>query len=98
MSDQKSPFHRGEQEIQSRLGIRDKLEQLGRRMIRDHMTEEHQAFFAQLPLTDVMDRDNATWLRHLASDGSDQQAALSDHAGRAAAWLAPGVIEWSFCR
>ena len=46
----KSPFHRGEKEIQSRLGIREKMEELGRRMIRDHMPDQHQEFFARLPL------------------------------------------------
>ena len=50
MSTAKSPFHRGEKEIQSRLGIAEKMEAQGRRMIRDHMPEEHQAFFSQLPL------------------------------------------------
>ena len=34
MPDAESPFHRGEKEIQSRLGIDEKAEKLGRRMIR----------------------------------------------------------------
>ena len=50
MSEAKSPFHRGEKEIQSRLGIEEKMEGLGRRMIRDHMPEQHQEFFSRLPL------------------------------------------------
>ncbi len=47
---QVSPFHRGEQELQLRLGMRDKMERLGLRMIRDHMPDEHREFFSQLPL------------------------------------------------
>lgn len=45
----RSPFHRGEIEIQARLGVRDKIEMIGRRLIRDHMPDEHRMFFAQLP-------------------------------------------------
>ena len=59
MPDHDSPFHRGEQEIQSRLGIRDKIEQAGRRMIRDHMPEQHQEFFSQLPLLIIGTADAA---------------------------------------
>ena len=44
-----SPFHAGEQAIQDRLGVRDRIEPLGRRVIRDHMPDQHRAFFAQLP-------------------------------------------------
>ncbi len=44
-----SPFHRGEQEIQERLGVRDKLESFGRRVIRDYMPEQHREFYQQLP-------------------------------------------------
>ena len=50
MSEQGSPFHRGEQEMQTRVGVRDRIERMGQRMIRDHMPEQHQTFFAQLPL------------------------------------------------
>ena len=46
MSKAKSPFHRGEKEIQSRLGIEEKMGELGRRMIRDHMPQEHQVFYS----------------------------------------------------
>ncbi|MGL4319110.1 MAG: pyridoxamine 5'-phosphate oxidase family protein [Pseudomonas sp.] len=44
-----SPFHPGEQQIQNRLGVRDKLEDIGQRVIRDHMPEQHREFFALLP-------------------------------------------------
>ncbi|MGZ5873248.1 MAG: pyridoxamine 5'-phosphate oxidase family protein [Bradyrhizobium sp.] len=45
-----SPFHRGEQAIQRRLGVRGKIEDFGRRGIRDLMPEQHRQFFAQLPI------------------------------------------------
>jgi uncharacterized protein len=44
-----SPFHAGEQAIQSRLGVRQQIEQQGRRIIRDHLPEQHRQFFAKLP-------------------------------------------------
>ncbi|MFG3450684.1 pyridoxamine 5'-phosphate oxidase family protein [Stutzerimonas stutzeri] len=44
-----SPFHAGEQWVQSRAGVRDKAEQIGSRVIRSFMPEQHRAFFAQLP-------------------------------------------------
>ncbi len=50
MAEVKSPFHRGEREIHSRLGIEENVEELGRRVIRTYMPEEHQAFFSRLPL------------------------------------------------
>lgn len=43
MSDSKSPFHRGEKEIQSRLGVQDKIEEMGRRLIRDAIPESFSA-------------------------------------------------------
>jgi predicted pyridoxine 5'-phosphate oxidase superfamily flavin-nucleotide-binding protein len=54
-----SPFHSGEQHIQTRLGVRDKLEEIGRRVIRDHMPEQHREFFALLPWLLVGSRDAA---------------------------------------
>lgn len=45
-----SPFHAGEQAIQSRVGSRDRVEESGRRLIRDYMPDQHRQFFAQLPL------------------------------------------------
>lgn len=50
MSDQDSPFHRGEKALHARLGISDKVERLGRKMIRDELSEAYQAFFSQLAL------------------------------------------------
>ncbi len=44
-----SPFHPGEQSVQDRLGVRERIEALGRRVIRGEMPEQHRLFFAQLP-------------------------------------------------
>ncbi len=44
-----SPFHEGEQAIQARMGVRDKMETIGRRFIRGHMPDQHRQFYEQLP-------------------------------------------------
>lgn len=44
-----SPFHPGEVRIQRSLGVAERMEQFGRRVIRDHMPDQHRDFFAQLP-------------------------------------------------
>ncbi|MDF5722815.1 MAG: pyridoxamine 5'-phosphate oxidase family protein [Rhizonema sp. PD37] len=44
-----SPFHMGEIAIQERLGVRKKIDQQGRRFIRDYLIEQHRQFYAQLP-------------------------------------------------
>ena len=47
--DTPSPFHPGEHEVQERTGVREKMELFGRRVIRDHMPDQHRQFYAQLP-------------------------------------------------
>lgn len=58
-----SPFHRGEREIQERLGVHDRLEDLGRRVIRDFMPDQHREFFARLPylVVGTVDDENRPW-------------------------------------
>lgn len=45
-----APFHEGERAVQRRAGAGDKLEAIGRRVIRDFLPEQHREFFARLPL------------------------------------------------
>jgi len=58
-----SPFHRGEQEIQTRLGVREQVENVGQRFIRDYMPGEHRHFYAQLPMLLVgsIDKSGRPW-------------------------------------
>jgi len=44
-----SPYHRGERALQERAGVRDKVEQIGRRVIRDFMPDQHRELFGKLP-------------------------------------------------
>ena len=50
MSQDPSPFHSGEQEAQSRAGVREIAERLGQQMVRDFMPDQHRQFYNQLPL------------------------------------------------
>jgi len=56
-----SPFHPGEQAIQTRLGVRENMERFGRKVIRDHMPVQHRDFFNQLPYVFIGHADNAGW-------------------------------------
>jgi ferredoxin-NADP reductase/predicted pyridoxine 5'-phosphate oxidase superfamily flavin-nucleotide-binding protein len=56
-----SPFHSGEQAIQSRFGVRDSMERFGSRVIRDHMPAQHQAFYSQLPFIFAGHADKDGW-------------------------------------
>lgn len=46
---QESAFHAGERAAQERAGVRERMERVGSRMIREAMPEQHRLFFAQLP-------------------------------------------------
>lgn len=42
-------FHAGERLLQERVGKAEQMAEIGARVIRDHLPEQHRAFFAQLP-------------------------------------------------
>ena len=44
-----TPFHPGELEVQTRVGVREQVAEFGARAIRDFMPEQHRAFFPLLP-------------------------------------------------
>jgi predicted pyridoxine 5'-phosphate oxidase superfamily flavin-nucleotide-binding protein len=52
-------FHEGERAVQERVGVRERIEELGRRAIRDFMPDQHRAFFAMLPFIVVGALDDA---------------------------------------
>ena len=63
-----SPFHAGEQAIQSLAGVRDRTELKGRAVIRDHMPEQHRIFFAALPfmVVGLADQNGHPWATALS--------------------------------
>jgi predicted pyridoxine 5'-phosphate oxidase superfamily flavin-nucleotide-binding protein len=68
MTAAKSPFHIGEQTIQSLAGVRDLMERKGRAVIRDYMPEQHRAFFAALPfmVVGLADQNGHPWATTLS--------------------------------
>ncbi len=56
-----SPFHLGEQFVQYQLGVRDKMEQFGRRVIRDYMPDQHRQFYKKLPFVLIGHVDESGW-------------------------------------
>ncbi|MFC4521021.1 pyridoxamine 5'-phosphate oxidase family protein [Cupriavidus pinatubonensis] len=43
------PWHAGELALQARFGVAAKMEDVGRRVMRDYMPDQHREFFAQMP-------------------------------------------------
>lgn len=62
-------FHEGEREVQSRVGVHDRMAGTGARMIRDFMPEQHREFFRQLPFLIVgsVDARGQPWASVLAN-------------------------------
>ncbi|MES2911808.1 MAG: pyridoxamine 5'-phosphate oxidase family protein [Pseudomonadota bacterium] len=64
-------FHEGERAVQERVGpgIREKLAEIGPRVIRDFMPDQHREFFEQLPLVVVgsVDAQGQPWASVLAA-------------------------------
>ncbi len=60
---EESPFHEGEQRVQQRIGVRERVEQMGRNLVRDFMPDEHREFFEDLPFLAVGSADvtGALW-------------------------------------
>lgn len=56
-----SPFHRGEQKIQRQLGVRERMEQFGQKVIRSYLPEQHRNFFQQLSYLLIGHVDDQGW-------------------------------------
>jgi uncharacterized protein len=82
-----SPYHEGEHDVQLRAGVRDRMEQTGRRMIRERMSAEQRAFLASLQyvLVGARDAQGQPWASMLTGpegflrspDASELQIAAS---------------------
>ncbi len=66
--DRGSPFHPGEHALQQRAGVRERLEDIGRKVIRDHMPDQHRELFEKLPtlLVGALDAAAQPWATMLA--------------------------------
>lgn len=63
-----SPFHPGEIEAQTRMGVREKIDRVSGRRIRDYMPDQHREFYAMLPfiLAGTVDEQGQPWASVLA--------------------------------
>ena len=63
-----SPFHAGEVALQRSVGVAERLEQFGRRVIRDYMPDQHRQFYGQLPFVvlGTVDQEGDAWATLLA--------------------------------
>jgi ferredoxin-NADP reductase/predicted pyridoxine 5'-phosphate oxidase superfamily flavin-nucleotide-binding protein len=52
-----SPFHVGEQYVQTKLGVRESIEPWARRVIRGYLPDQHREFYSQLPFVVAAARD-----------------------------------------
>lgn len=48
-NDAGSPWHQGELDIQNAVGVAEQMVPVGRRNVRDHLIEQHRAFYPLLP-------------------------------------------------
>ena len=66
-----SPFHQqGERDIHEKLGYVEHIETVGRQIIRDFLTEQHENFFARLSyaLVGSLDADGNPWASMLVGE------------------------------
>ena len=52
-SNENSVFHEGEKSFHKTLRIEDRMDELGKRMMRDFIPDQHRDFFAQLPMIHI---------------------------------------------
>ncbi|MET0947614.1 MAG: pyridoxamine 5'-phosphate oxidase family protein [Pseudomonas sp.] len=59
----RSPWHAGEQQLQAHVGVAERMEVLGRRVIRSEMPDQHRRFYGQLPfmLYGAVDAEGNPW-------------------------------------
>ena len=70
------PFNTGELAVHDRLGIRQRMREIGQRVIRPFMPAQHQQFFAQLPMVLVgsVDATGRPWASVLVGRPGFMQA------------------------
>lgn len=59
----RSPWHAGEVQLQTHVGVAERMEALGRRVVRSEMPDQHRTFYQQLPfmLYGAVDADGNPW-------------------------------------
>ncbi|OWQ85238.1 flavin-nucleotide-binding protein [Roseateles aquatilis] len=67
-ADPRATWHDGEQALQARLGLRERMAEIGPQVVRDHMPDQHRELFEKLPtlLLGALDADGQPWATMLA--------------------------------
>lgn len=60
---ERSPWHAGEQQLQAHVGVAERMEEFGRKVIRTWMPDQHRQFYQQLPfmLYGAVDAEGRPW-------------------------------------
>ncbi len=60
---ERSPWHAGEQQLQAHVGVAERMEAFGRKVIRSWMPDQHREFYRQLPfmLLGAVDAQGRPW-------------------------------------
>src|SRR4051812_12221056 len=63
-----STWHAGEREAQTRAGTAERMAEIGTKVVRDFMPDQHRAFFEQLPFVVMgsLDAEHRPWASILA--------------------------------
>jgi ferredoxin-NADP reductase/predicted pyridoxine 5'-phosphate oxidase superfamily flavin-nucleotide-binding protein len=58
-----SPWHAGEIAMQKSVGVAERMAEVGKRVVRDHLIEQHRAFYPQLPFVALgaIDSEGEVW-------------------------------------
>ncbi|MDF9621037.1 pyridoxamine 5'-phosphate oxidase family protein [Pseudomonas entomophila] len=58
-----SPWHAGEKQLQEHVGVAERMEVFGQKVIRDYMPDQHRAFYHQLPfmVAGAVDASGKPW-------------------------------------
>lgn len=58
-----SPWHSGERALQAKVGVAERMETLGKRVIRDYMPDQHREFYEHLPylILGAVDAEGWPW-------------------------------------
>jgi ferredoxin-NADP reductase/predicted pyridoxine 5'-phosphate oxidase superfamily flavin-nucleotide-binding protein len=58
-----SPWHSGERRLQETVGVAERMEVFGRKVVRDYMPDQHRLFYSQLPylLLGAVDEQGVPW-------------------------------------
>ncbi len=62
-SHRQSPWHAGERQLQEKVGVGERMDVLGQKVIRDYMPDQHREFYHQLPfmIAGTVDGSGQPW-------------------------------------